>query len=498
MDVPFEQSDALAEDHPAPGSVPRQSSPMPWIRVRPGVPYFETENETAWTPVGHNESITWPALGGTADQVSHYFEVLRASGVSCLRLMLEYAEDDAHYFESAVGSFNPRVVRSWDAMFALAEQYGIRFLLTPFDTFWMWKRWDCHPYNARHGGPCEHQRTLLTCPQARAAIKARLAFAIDRWSGSGALFAWDLWNEIHPAFSEEDASWFDDYISDMAAFVRARELSRYGRAHALTVSAFGPMLTDGFWSPELGQTSPDERAAHAIFRHPALDFATVHTYASHTIDDPADTVAPAIAMGTLTAAALEQITDMRPYFDSEHGPIHTFKDKQRVLPEKFDDEYFRHVQWAHLASGGAGGGMRWPNRSPHQLTPGMHAAQRVLADFAGDIVWSRFRRRNLTARTTVSPGTYAVFCCGDHAQAILWVLRRGPLDADGTLAEEDSAPVQVTIPGLASGTYEVICWDTATGCRENRGSVSGSPAGTRVDLDVGRDVAVIIRHPRAC
>ncbi|TIL77742.1 MAG: hypothetical protein E5Y81_12695, partial [Mesorhizobium sp.] len=34
-------------------------------------------------------------------------------------------------------------------------------------------------------------------------------------------------------------------------------------------------------------------------------------------------------------------------------------------------EYFRHLQWAHLAAGGAGGGMRWPNRSPHVLTPGM-------------------------------------------------------------------------------------------------------------------------------
>ena len=32
------------------------------------------------------------------------------------------------------------------------------------------------------------------------------------------------------------------------------------------------------------------------------------------------------------------------------------------------------MSWAHLASGGAGGGMRWPNRHPHVLTSGMPPA----------------------------------------------------------------------------------------------------------------------------
>ena len=76
----------------------------------------------------------------------------------------------------------------------------------------------------------------------------------------------------------------------------------------------------------------------------------------------------------LVGEALAEITDGRPFFDTEHGPIHTFKDTASTLPEAFDDEYFRHIQWTHLASGGAGGGMRWPNRNPHTLTPGMRRA----------------------------------------------------------------------------------------------------------------------------
>jgi hypothetical protein len=39
---------------------------------------------------------------------------------------------------------------------------------------------------------------MLLSRETREAIKARLTFAAERWAGSGALFAWDLWNEIHP------------------------------------------------------------------------------------------------------------------------------------------------------------------------------------------------------------------------------------------------------------------------------------------------------------
>ena len=67
-----------------------------------------------------------------------------------------------------------------------------------------------------------------------------------------------------------------------------RQRERYGRSHPITVSAFGPMLHATFRSKELGQMVPDPRANEAIYRHPALDFASVHTYAHGTIDSPAN------------------------------------------------------------------------------------------------------------------------------------------------------------------------------------------------------------------
>src|SRR5438094_8371541 len=94
--------------------------------------------------------------------------------------------------------------------------------------------------------------------------------------------------------------------------------------------------------PELKMEAP-------IFRHRALDFATVHIYEHGTIDHPRNTVDAAIGMGRIVRESLQEISDGRPCLDTEHGPIQTYKDKRRTLPGTFDDEYFRQLQWAHLA-----------------------------------------------------------------------------------------------------------------------------------------------------
>ena len=330
--------------------------------------------------------------------------------------------------------------------------------------------------------------------RARTAIKNRLAFAIDRWSHPGALFAWDIWNEIHPAYAQDDVGHFDEFVTDVASFVRERERARFGRAHPITVSAFGPMLHAAFGSKELGHTTPDPQAIDAIFRHDALDFATVHTYAHGTIDDPANTVDPAIAMGALTRASLSEIRDRRPFLDSEHGPIHTFKDKRRTLPEDFDAEYFRHLQWAHLASGGAGGGMRWPNRRPHVLTSGMHAAQRALADYLPLVSWLQFDSRNLNDEVGISPERFVAFACGDRRQVAAWVVRRGPFAADGTLSHTPAADrVTLRVPGLATGVYQVTTFNTEAGRVEARFSALNMDGVLQVDVPVLRDVALSIR-----
>ena len=429
---------------------------LPWIERAADAPYFNDASGVAWTPIGQNDAITWPELAGLYRRrdlpgVERHLRWLKDSGVTCLRLMLEYCQRDHRYLELAPGRFNPALVRLWDDLVGLCQAIGLRLLLTPFDTFFLWNRWKHHPYNRANGGPCASRRMLLVCPATRAAVKARLAFATERWGGSGVIFAWDLWNEMHPAQANSDPDGFANFIDDVGPFLRRLEKDLHGRAHLQTVSVFGPELG---WKPWLNEL---------IFRHPVLDFASSHFYEEGTIDDPPDTVVPAISAGRLVRQALAQITDARPFHESEHGPIHTFKDRHRTLPEAFDDEYFRHIQWAQLASGAAGGGMRWPNRHPHTLTPGMRRAQRAMADFLPLIDWLRFRRSNLNEEIDADPDL-VTFGCGDARQAVVWLLRRGPLLPDCRLVPQmPPRPATVRIPGLAPGHYRISLWNTQMG-----------------------------------
>jgi len=202
----------------------------------------------------------------------------------------------------------------------------------------------------------------------------------------------------------------------------------------------------------------------SAFRHPLLDFANPHLYAHPAINMPKNTVDAAIVTGRLVGKALAEIRDQRPYFDSEHGPIHTFKDLRKSLPEPFDDEYFRHMQWAHMASGGSGGGMRWPNRHPHTLTIGMRVAQRGLANFMSCIDWLHFQRQNWNTEIVLSNQALAGFACGDEAQAVVWLLRTDSVQKDGTLRQDAAAlTTSLLLPRLGPGRYQVTAWDTFKG-----------------------------------
>ncbi len=438
--------------------------------------------------MGQNDAITWPELSGLYRRrdlaaVERHLHWLAEHGVTCLRLMLEYCQTDGRYFERPAGRFNPAMVALWDDLFRLCAQAGLRVLLTPLDTFFMWNRWQHHPYNRANGGPCPSRTQLMVHPGVRSLVRARLAFATERWGGNGTIFAWDLWNEMHPAQAANRPSAFDEYINDVGPYLRDLEMRLHGRAHPQTVSVFGPELG---WKPELNAP---------IFRNGNLDFANSHFYEEGTIDDPRDTVAPALAVSRLTQEALSEIRDGRPFFDSEHGPIHTFKDHHRTLPAAFDDEYFRHIQWAHLASGGAGGGMRWPNRFPHTLTPGMREAQRGLGGFLELIDWTCFARRNISAHITCDMSGVAPIGCGDRAQAVAWLLRTDRIGEDGQVVQAIAPGCRVTLPGLAPGAYRASLWNTREGTPLATIEATASEAGLPLEIPAfGGDVALAVRR----
>ncbi|MDJ0367912.1 hypothetical protein QMK33_22445 [Hymenobacter sp. H14-R3] len=365
--------------------------------------------------------------------------------------MLEYCQTEYRCLERPVGRFQPHMVRLWDDLFALCAKYGLRVLLTPFDTYWMGRRWRHHPYQQAQGGPGTTRAQWLRCPQMRAAIKNRLSFAAERWGGTGVLFAWDLWNELPPAKATHHATGLAEFIQDVSQHLRTVETRCFGRAHLQTVSVFGPILKA---HPELGDL---------VFRHPDLDFATSHFYDATTISRPQNALDPALQTAELVRQILVQLPANRPFFDSEHGPLDTFK-SGRQLPEAFDDEYFRCMQWAHLAAGGVGGGLRWPYRDPHVLTHGMRAAQQSLAGFVKLLSWAQFQRHNLTKQVRLSTTAVSCVACGDAHQAIVWLVRPDALiTRSGNQRAMAALTVQFWLPGLQPGPYHVCIWDTKTG-----------------------------------
>ncbi|MES2732424.1 MAG: hypothetical protein V4714_11765 [Bacteroidota bacterium] len=439
-------------------AVPIHPFSLPWIQVAPHAPYFLTDQGENWTPIGQNDAITWPDLAGLfrrkdVNSVDQYFSTLVSHGVTCLRLMLEYCHTENRYLERPAGVFQPNIIMLWDDVFALCAKHGLRILLTPYDTFWMRKRWAKHPYNRANGGFCQRPSQWLTCPATLSAIKARLAFATRRWGSSGALFAWDLWNEIDPAHAGHDSQTLHAWVSEMSRYLRELEMDIHGRAHLQTVSVYSPVLKK---HPDLSEV---------IFRHPLLDFASVHFYDA-SIRLPSNTVKPALQTGVLTREALRHIRDGRPFLDSEHGPDRSFRRKQGTLPACFDDQYFRHMQWAHLAAGGAGGGFRWPYRHPHVLTQGMRQAQKVLAAFIQDVDWQFFSRTNLDAQVKISPSFFKGFACGNEKQVILWFLQTKDLTAEGLL-HPNLLPqkAKIRVSAMEAGLYSVVVWNTLTGER---------------------------------
>jgi len=473
-------------------------APLPWILTIPGVPYFQTEHGDSWHPIGQNDAISWRELNPLflrkdIAAVDEYLAMLAEQGVTCMRLMLEYAQVRHRYFESSTGTWSPNMVRYWDDLFLLCERRGIRILLTPFDTFWMWLHFKHHPYNAKNGGPLRHPSRLLLSKETREAIKARLTFAAERWGGSGALFAWDIWNEIHPAQAQMSAEPFFEFIADISDHLRTMEIRKHGRSHPQTVSLFGPELK---WRSHM-EMEP------AIFRHPSMDFATIHIYEQGTIDNPANTVDAAVGMGRIVRDCISEIEDDRPFLDTEHGPIHRFKDHHETLPEAFDDEYFRHMQWAHLASGGAGGGMRWPNRHPHSLTPGMRSAQHAMSGFLPAVDWIRFARKNVSQALTlidnagriVGEERVARFGCASSTQALVYLLRRDTLLPTGLL-DRHAAPITLSlrIPTVLPGRYRLVIWDTAVGTTAQQYEVDIAESGVIQLRGLATDCAIAVRR----
>jgi mannan endo-1,4-beta-mannosidase len=418
--------------------------PRGYISVAPGGRYFQDEQGRGFIVIGQNDAISWPGLNSLLDRTSletteDYVKDLRANGINVSRVMIEYAQYEFSLFENPIGVFSPSVVQFWDEFIALAEKHGLYLLLTPYDTFWQVHNWKTYPYNAAVGGPCQSMRDWLTDPATLVAQKARWDFMITRWGGSPNILAWDLMNEtdLYWGCTPDEIS---GYLTEMATYVRDLEQRRWGKTHLLTVSAAAPV--------------PDGALGDVIYNHPQLDFATTHLYVGFGVREPDDTVEGAVNTIEGVRLSLQSIRKPRPYLDSESGPIDRW-----VEDVAFDTEYHHNITWAHLASGAAGSGMRWPYTQPHYLLPELRRNLRAVARFAASVDWAHFVPRCITSDIGVDRGGFIKTGCADRDMALLWLLADTRLPHPPTL---DGLTVRVAFP-FHDGPYSIELWDTYAG-----------------------------------
>lgn len=102
---------------------------LPWIARAEGAPHFATSLGEAWTPLGQNGSIAGKEFAGRfrrrdRPSVEHHLRHLKDHGVTCLRLILEYAQGQHGFLDRPVGCFVPAMARLWEICSCCAARSG--------------------------------------------------------------------------------------------------------------------------------------------------------------------------------------------------------------------------------------------------------------------------------------------------------------------------------------------------------------------------------------
>ena len=405
------------------------------ITVARGGRYFQKGDE-AFLIIGPNDALTWPGLspllGRTSPQAAkEYMEKLASHGVNTVRVMIEYAQYPHGLLENPLGEYRTEVVEFWDTFFTWLEDYDMYAIVTPWDPFWMERTWHQNPYNTRNGGMMDSMYGCLTHPEALERQKERFAFMIERWGHSKHILAWELMNEIELWWGATTQE-IDGWISEMADFVREQQLKTHGFTQLITASSAANM--------------PSGALGKVIYDHPKLDFATSHLYTGPGMNAPRNTTDVVTEVALAVNYALWQIKDNRPYTDTESGPIDMW-----IGSSTFDAEFLHNVSWAHLASGGAGTGMRWPYRSPHVLTTGMLESLSRIAAFIKAFDFTGFVPESL-GPDLILPAGHEVVGIGDANRKLIWLVREERLQGD-------PAACVLEMHYIDPGSYMLSFWD---------------------------------------
>lgn len=194
--IVFIAAEAIASSHVA-------NAGMELIVVAPdGRGFVERDSGRAFIPFGTNyydPNTGWaPKIWRRFDagKVRRHFSVMRELGVNCARVFLTAAT-----FQPNAETIDQNALEKLDTLVGIARESGIRLMLTGPD------HWE--------GVPEYWKEDRFAGEQALKALEHFWALVAGRYRGEPAIFAWDLLNEPHlPWFDEQWRGRWNKWLED--------------------------------------------------------------------------------------------------------------------------------------------------------------------------------------------------------------------------------------------------------------------------------------------
>lgn len=303
-----------------------------FVRIHTTNPrYFALDDGSFFFPIGLNMAW-WSGAGDSLTDYRKWMKTFAANGGNTIRVWMAEWSFGLEWNDTPLGDYENRLQRAWylDQIFNMAEErdmYVLLVLLNCADfNYWQTKGWDGNPYNAANGGPLALPSMFVKDPTARAFLKKRLNYIVNRWGYSPRLLAWEWWNEVNLApFSDKTLI---PWLQEMTAYLRIRDINRH-------------LVTNSY---AISDTSP-------TWRLPEMDIIQKHEYAHQeqtTNKDLAERVTADLATLVGGAPAKPALLGEFGYGTEGYG-----KDIDKT------GIYLHNGIWSTTFAGYAGSGMYW-------------------------------------------------------------------------------------------------------------------------------------------
>ncbi len=481
---------------------------------------FVFENGDAFLPVGDHLGLSWaftrtlypgniynPQNGQLINfyndtpeegEAEAYFQLLQSRGINTMRIYLELLEpgqlnnphwpEGGYWLEYPARTYNDEMRQFISNLVTLANDYGVYLILSPFDSFHFRDTFEeLVPFASSNGGTLDDLDFFYSDPGTLQQAKDRIdviAGWVQAMAHNDHVLGWE-------SISEWDAFGWGRHPSGDGTPDRAPDLT----LRAQWINALQEYMKQAdpdrmVFSSTISR-DPRGPVARAVFNSRSFDAYTTHLYTPANLEpinnpDSAKGVRAAEEQAFLTSYWMLRRTDSRPFIDGEWGMsredwpdgIVSYRDGFQY---EDDEDLFRTVLWAGIASGQAGTPLRivteeldpnayiltdpdLPDVSLFSIDGNMRPLQQVMAAFFADTSlgfdWAHASLMPLTSLIRAEAQGRALKAWGstDGRQGLAYVLH------DTNQSSGTVSGATLTIDGLdRDSIFDIEVWSTDVG-----------------------------------